>query len=164
MLPNRIRCPRTLQALSDRLDAAEAAEDIDEVDAIEAELWLDGPSRPAGTVSGAARDLFSSMNRAALAAADVGEEREPAIADAWAALEQVAAPSLVVVGAHDLPHVVDRCDELAGRLPPLPGPWPAGRAIVLPDSAHVPYVDDPERFARVLADALAACAALPPVP
>jgi pimeloyl-ACP methyl ester carboxylesterase len=153
-----------LQDLSDRLDAAEAADDLDAVDAIEAELWLDGPSRPAGTVTGAARELFSTMNRAALAAADVGEEREPAVADAWAALEQVVAPSLVVVGAHDLPHVVDRCEVLAARLPPLPGPWPPGRALVLPDSAHVPYVDDPDRFAGLLADALAACVALPPVP
>jgi pimeloyl-ACP methyl ester carboxylesterase len=156
--------PPALQSLSDRLDAAEAADDLDEVDAVEAELWLDGPSRPAGTVGGSTRELFSAMNRLALGAADVGDEREPPVADAWTALEQVAAPSVVVVGAHDLPHVVARCGVLAARLPPLPGPWPSGQPIVLPDSAHLPYVDDPGRFAGVLADALAACAALPRVP
>jgi pimeloyl-ACP methyl ester carboxylesterase len=156
--------PPALQELSDRLDAAEEAEDLDALDHVEAELWLDGPSRPAGSVGGPTRELFSAMNRLALAAADVGEEREPPIADAWAALEQVVAPSLVVVGAHDLPHVVDRCRVLAERLPPLEGPWPAGRPLVLPDSAHVPYLDDPDRFASVLADALAACVALPAVP
>lgn len=153
-----------VQALSDRLDDAEDADDLDAVNAIEAELWLDGPSRPAGAVSGSGRELFLAMNGVALAAAEVGDQREPPIADAWGCVEQVAAPSLVVVGAHDLPHVVDRCHELAARLPPLDGRWEQGAPLVLPRSAHLPYVDDPRRWAEVLADALVACAAVPPVP
>ncbi|HZI96912.1 MAG TPA: alpha/beta hydrolase [Actinomycetales bacterium] len=124
-------------ALGEELEALEVAENWDAVNAREARMWLDGPSRPEGTVGGTARALFLEMNGAALRAADPGDEqtREPA----WDRLEEIAVPLLSVVGTHDLPHLVERSAEIARRVP-------QGRYVELPSSAHLPMLDDPARF------------------
>ena len=126
-----------VKALGDEIEALEEAEDWDAVNAREARMWLDGPSRPEGAVGGAARGLFLDMNGRALRAVDPGDElpREPA----WDRLEDIAVPLLSVVGAHDLPHLVERSNEIARRVG-------RGRYAELPASAHLPMLDDPARF------------------
>jgi pimeloyl-ACP methyl ester carboxylesterase len=86
------------------------------------------------------------MNGAALAAPDPGEEAD--LPDAWPRLAEIAAPTLVLVGEHDLRHVRGNARHLAATLP-------SARLVDLPGVAHLPHLeademtlDEIERFVR----------------
>lgn len=127
----------SVQALSDAIDAASDAEDADTVNELEAHMWLDGPTSESGRVSGGARALFTSMNGIALRAADPGEAIEAL--SAWDRLEQIHAPTLLLWGDLDVPHLQARCDVLAKRIP-------GAQRVVLSGTAHLPGMEAPERF------------------
>lgn len=123
------------RSLDAALDDADEQGDLDEVNRLEAAVWLDGPTRPAGTVGGDARELFLDMNDRALRAPDVGEATWPG--DSWDRLDQLDLPILVVAGAHDL--TPGGTEELVLRLPGASLAWLEG-------SAHLPMLDDPASF------------------
>jgi len=133
--------------LSAALDAADEAGDLDAVNRIEAHIWLDGPPAPEGRVDGAARELFLDMNGIALAAAEPGEEHE--LPSAWARLEDVAAPTLVLVGELDLEAVKARAATVAERVP-------AASFEQLDGTAHLPHFEAHERCLQAIADFLSA--------
>lgn len=70
----------------------------------------------------------------------------------FTALDRVAAPVLVVAGKHDGAARPEGLRELARRLP-------EARYVEYERSGHFVYLDEPERFARELAEFLA-----PPAP
>lgn len=139
--------PPDVQLLAERIDDCEAAGDRDGQNAAEARLWLDGPSRPEGAVGGPARELFLEMNARALAAADPGPEFEPHDGGAWNRLPEIRVPVLSVVGVHDLPHLVQRAHHLAQSVAD-------GHLVTLPNSAHLPQLDDPQTLDAVLIEFL----------
>jgi pimeloyl-ACP methyl ester carboxylesterase len=127
------------------LEAADAAGDLHALNQGELRIWLDGPEAPEGRVGGATRALAYDMNRIALAAPSPGFE--PTTVDAWSRLEEIACPTLVVVGALDLSHQRARAPEVARRI--------AGASLeVLPGVAHLPALEAPDIVARLLRDFL----------
>jgi pimeloyl-ACP methyl ester carboxylesterase len=64
-------------------------------------------------------------------------------------LAEVRAPALVIVGEQDLEDFRLIAGVLAGNLP-------KARKVVLPGCGHIPPLEDPERFNRVLLEFLAA--------
>jgi pimeloyl-ACP methyl ester carboxylesterase len=56
---------------------------------------------------------------------------------------EIEAPALIMVGAHDLPDVRQSADHLAATLS-------GGKAVVIPDAAHLPSLEQPETFNRAL--------------
>lgn len=133
-----------VQALADAIEAAEQARDVDEINRLEARLWLDGPAQPEGRVGRAARALFLDMNGLALRSAPAGElvDAPPA----WPRLEALPGPVRLVWGGLDLPHLVDRCRQMAARIPGVRC-WP------LAGVAHLPSLEAPEAFNAVLREA-----------
>lgn len=129
-----------LAPLEARYDAAEAAGDVDAMNEVDACIWLDGPTRPPGTVGGAIRELFLDMNRIALAATETGERREPA---QWHRLGELTMPVVAIVGEHDLA-------DFGVTTPLLADLVPNGRCVRLSDTAHLPQLDCP-----ALVDAIA---------
>lgn len=129
-----------LAALDRAIEAAEVTGDLDEVNRLEAHLWLDGPHCAEGRVGGASRDRFLEMNGIALRAGGVDPLEPPS---AWARLEELSTPVLVVLGVYDVPGINDRGRELARRAP-------NARLIVLPGVAHVPALEDPEALAALI--------------
>src|SRR5262249_35758775 len=93
--------------LDDVWEAAEARGDLATGNALETRVWLDGPTAPEGRVKGPARDLFLDMNARALDADEPGERREDAAA--WDRLAEIAVPTLVLVGEHDLQYIKANC-------------------------------------------------------
>jgi pimeloyl-ACP methyl ester carboxylesterase len=134
------------QRLGDLIDAAAAAGDTDEVNRLETWIWLDGPASPEGRVSGAARDLALAMNAVPLRNGDP-ENAGASPADAWSQLEKIDVPVTVACGDLDVPFIVHRGEQLAARLA-------AGRSRVLPGTAHLPYLEQPDLVAQVIADAI----------
>ncbi len=133
-------------ALDDEWEAAEAAGDLDAVNRLETRVWLDGPTAPEGRVVGAARDLFLDMNRIALEAEDPGDQVE---GDAWDRLGEIAVPTLVLVGEHDLRYVKENCAHLVATIP-------GARLVELPGVAHVPHLEGDPTTLREIADFVAA--------
>ena len=135
------------QRLAAQLDEADEAGDLDRVNEVEAELWLDGPAGPAQRVGGAARELLLDMNGIALRS-DLPEDAGGAGLEAWSRLDEVRLPVTLTWGDLDLPFIVERCEELAARLPDL-------RAThVFAGTAHLPYLERPDEVAGVIAAAV----------
>lgn len=112
---------------------------------LELRMWVDGPSRRPDEVSAELRELVRVMNTRVL-------EHEAAQPDAHAAwleppasarLEEVRAATLVVDGDLDLPDPRERSALAAARIP-------GARRVTLAGTAHLPSLEQPERFNALL--------------
>ncbi|HAV76955.1 MAG TPA: alpha/beta hydrolase [Anaerolineae bacterium] len=130
-----------IEALLDTLDKAEESEDMERVNAIEANLWLDGPTSPNGRVSGAARELFLDMNAIALNSPDLTKELETP--SAYERLGELSLPTLVINGDLDFPFIKERCHYLVETIPNAKGMEIAG-------TAHLPNLEKPEAVNELL--------------
>jgi pimeloyl-ACP methyl ester carboxylesterase len=133
--------PAPIQALVHDLEHAEAAGDIDRLNALEAHAWLDGPTSQPGRISGAARELFLAMNDIALRTPPLGTALEPA--SAADRLHQIQVPTLLLWGDLDFPHPQARCQHMATQLPRV-------QTEIMPGTAHLPNLEQPERFNHAL--------------
>jgi len=105
-------------------------------------LWLDGAREPEGRVPEPARqlarDMIGDIERHGLS-----EGRGASGLDTWSRLEEIQVPALVACGDRDLPFLINRTQELASRLP-------QGSHVVLPETAHLPYLEQPDAVADVV--------------
>lgn len=129
------------QRLMAQLNAAQAREDLDDVNALKARLFLDGPLAAEGRVTGAARDLFLQMNGQVLNAKPPGLSGDAI--PAFARLNEIAAPTLVMWGDLDFPHIQARCRTAAERVA-------KGTAYEIKGTAHLPSLDQPDEVTRAL--------------
>lgn len=139
--------PEEAADLEDALEYADDRGNLDTVNRIEAHLWLDGPLSEAGRVSGPPRELFLKMNAIHLNHPELTEEEYPD--DAVDALSTIAAPTLLVVGALDMPDIVARHEDLSEELE-------NAFALVLEDTAHFPSLERPDLFNPILLEFLEA--------
>ena len=109
--------------------------DLDLLNKVQAHEWLDGPRTQSGRVGGAARKLFLDMNAKALGKPPLTQE--VARPDAWSRIEDVSAPTLLVVGDEDFSALIDRHETLSENLP-------NAFAVVLEGAAHIPSIEKPE--------------------
>jgi pimeloyl-ACP methyl ester carboxylesterase len=124
-----------VEALGEQAEAAEAAGDLALVNEIDAQVWLDGPSRP-GRVQGVVRDLFLDMNRIALEAAEPGDQGDDV--DAWDRLGEITVPTLLMIGDLDLQYLKEYVAHAASTMP-------NARVVELPGVAHLPQLEGDER-------------------
>jgi 3-oxoadipate enol-lactonase len=127
-------------------EAAEAG-DLDRAVELSLQLWLDGPLRPPGAVGGDVRAAVAAMQRRAfdneLAATwTVGPERRPEVSPA-----DVRVPTLVLVGDLDLPDLVAIAEAYEREIP-------GARRVVMHGAAHLPSLEQPEEFDRLVLDFL----------
>jgi pimeloyl-ACP methyl ester carboxylesterase len=127
--------------------AAEETGDEQAINQAEMHLFLDGPRRPRGYVKQPLRDLFLEMN-----GSNFGSDWNSAPTDdlnppAAERLHEITAPTLVVIGDEDVPTVFDAVDLLMERLP-------HARKAVIHDAAHLPNLEHPEEFNRLVLDFL----------
>ena len=128
----------------DEADRREESGDLDAVNEWEARIWLDGPTRRDGSVGGDIRATFLEMNGRILRAEPAGDERTIDGPTAWDRLGELTMPVAAIVGRHDLPLLVERTAVIASSVPD-------GAHVVLPDTAHLPQLDDPDAFHSALA-------------
>lgn len=134
----------------DELVAADGAGDLERVSELEVRIWVDGPWRSPEDVEAPVRDLVREMNLIALTseAAGLGEEWEPE-PPAADRLPDVQAPTLLVVGEEDQPRIFAAVDLLERELP-------NARRVVIPGTAHLPNMEKPGEFNRIVLDFLEA--------
>lgn len=143
-----------LAELTDDLKAFFTAErtalDAGDVDAaVEANItsWVVGPGREAAQVDAGFQDFVRLMQRRAFEVsaswADVDEaELDPPALDR---LGEITAPTLVLVGGHDLATTQDAADRLCEGLA-------GAHRVDWPDVAHLPSLEQPDRFLALLLD------------
>jgi 3-oxoadipate enol-lactonase len=132
----------------DEIVAADEAGDLERVSELEVRIWVDGPGRSPGEVGAPVRDLVREMNLIALRneAAELGEEWEPE-PPAADRLPDIQAPTLLIVGDEDQPRVFAAADLLEKELPNT-------RKVVMHGTAHLPNMERPEEFNRIVLDFL----------
>ncbi|MEU4235706.1 alpha/beta hydrolase [Actinoplanes sp. NPDC026619] len=157
LVQSLLLCPpggSLLAELTDDLAAFFAAErgalaagDIEA--AVEANIatWVVGPGRDPEKINPDFQDLVRRMQRRAFEVtaswADVDEaELDP---PALERLAEIEAPALVLIGGHDLATTQDSADRLCAGLPGV-------RRVDWPDVAHLPSLEQPERFLALLLD------------
>jgi len=131
----------------EELVKADEAGDLERVSELEVRIWVDGPYRGPGQVDPAVRDLVWEMNLIALQnEAALGEAR-PADPPAVERLAEIRVPLLVVGGERDRPEVKARADLLARSIP-------HAQKVMVGGTAHVPNMEKPEEFNRVVLEFL----------
>ena len=136
-------------ALFTDIEAADKAGDLDAVNRAEVRLWVDGPRRAEGSAPAAVRDLVLDMNGRALKSNWASAEHQALNPPAISRLEDIKAPTLVIVGDEDLPHASANADVITSKVP-------GARRAVIKDAAHLPNLEHPEEFNRIVFDFLLA--------
>jgi pimeloyl-ACP methyl ester carboxylesterase len=132
----------------DAVDDAVTAGDFVLASEIEVRMWVDGPNRPPGSVDAGIRDAVRDMNIVALKYEATGQGEEvPLDPPAVDRLNEVVAPTLVIYGDQDYAAIQDGGDLLAERIG-------AARKQVIKGAAHLPNLEKPEEFNRLVIDFL----------
>lgn len=112
-------------------------------------LFLDGPNRPRGYVAEPLRTLFLDMNGIAVRADQASAPTKDLDPPAIGRLHEITAPTLVVVGDKDAPTVLEAAALLTDSIP-------NAQKAVIHDAAHLPNLEHPEEFNRLVLDFLLA--------
>ena len=127
--------------------AAEKSGDPDSINQADMNLWLDGPNRPRGYVAEPVRSLFREMNGKNIG---VDWSKSPTVKldpPAVKRLHEVTARVLVIVGDKDLQPLQESADLMAESIS-------GARKAVIKDAAHLPNLEHPEEFNRLVLDFL----------
>ena len=125
------------------------AGDMDRVAEIETQIWFDGEGRTPEQVDQAMRKLAFEMDRIALTheKAELGKRLADAETPAAKRLAELKIPILIVVGEHDTPYILAAADHMAQQIA-------GARKVVVKDAAHLPNMDHPGEFRKIVEDFL----------
>lgn len=112
------------------------------------QMWFDGPGQPVNEQAREARNRFKEINRHAFSLPEFGVGLEALSPSPIERLEEIKAPTLVIAGARDYPDFLQIADVLTERIP-------GAQKVILPDSAHIPPMDQPEVFNKLVLEFLA---------
>lgn len=134
--------PPEIANLLANLDDAESENDHELINSIEAHLWLDGPLGANERIGGGVRQLFLDMNGHALRQAPL--TREQLHESAMDRLHGLIAPTLVIWGTLDFPHIQLRSQWIAETIP-------NAKSFIMERCAHLPNLEQPAQFNSVVA-------------
>lgn len=130
------------------LFAALGQGELEQAVALQVRVWLDGESRQADALPAALREQVAAMGRAGLAGGGFGqEEARPLQPPALGRLGEPRAPALIVAGGLDHPEVLRAGAALAAGIP-------GARKLIMAGCAHLPMLEQPERFNQALLEFL----------
>jgi pimeloyl-ACP methyl ester carboxylesterase len=132
-------------------EAALERGDLDAAVEVNLRMWVDGPGRSSADVDAGVRQQVAVMQRRAfelqLPVGDEAEE-EPLVPDLAQRVTEVRVPTLIVVGEEDRPDMHMIADRLAAAIP-------HARRETIPATAHVPSLERPDEFDRLVLEFLA---------
>ena len=144
------------QGMRDAWAAVDATFERDGLDAandLEVRIWVDGPHRTPDQAPSAVRERVRAMNRRIFERgpefdATEGQKIAPPAAGR---LSEIHAPTLVIVGDGDQPDIVANAEYLTHG----PTSIPSTREVIMPGLGHVPNMEQPAEFNRIVLDFLA---------
>lgn len=119
--------------------------DLDLVAEIETQIWFDGMNRTSDQVNQEMRKLAYEMDRGALSheIKQLGKRLPNTDAPAFDRLTEIGFPLLVIVGAHDTPYILASADYMLERIP-------SAQKAIIEDSAHLPNMEQPDKFQEIV--------------
>jgi 3-oxoadipate enol-lactonase len=138
-----------VQERTREIEAMAAAGDIAQAVELTLQLWVDGPRRSVEHVDPTMREQVRQMATRNLTRATGHDESQPLPLEPPALLRlgEIQVPTLVVVGDHDVPDTLAAADLLAHSIR-------GARKVVMPGAAHLPSMEQPEQFNRLVVDFL----------
>jgi 3-oxoadipate enol-lactonase len=123
------------------VEMREAYERGDKDWAVELSLrfWTDGPARTPDQVNPAARERIRAMTAHLFALPDVEAPEEPLEPPAIGRLAAIRAPTLLVVGEHDVQSIQEIIALLESGIA-------GAKRVIIPDAAHHPNMEHPTLF------------------
>jgi 3-oxoadipate enol-lactonase len=140
---------KAMEAYNEREEELFEAAKLDEAVELNLRFWVDGPQRDPEDVDPAVRELARVMQRQAfetdaeVLAAGADPRDELLVPNLREHLHEVSAPALVVVGEVDQPDIHAIAELLATELPDA-------RMAVISEAAHIPNLERPEEFERLV--------------
>ncbi len=131
-------------------EAALERGDDDEAVEINLRMWVDGPSRSPEEVDPELRRKVGEMQRRAIDIwREAGEEgNHEALVEDWGErLGEISVPTLVLVGELDRPEMREIAERLEAEIP-------GARRETIAATAHVPNMERPQEFDRLVLDFL----------
>jgi pimeloyl-ACP methyl ester carboxylesterase len=135
--------------LAIELRAAFERGDLERAVELSLQLWTDGENRSPDQVNPAARERIRAMSTRLFARKDA--DASPTMLEPPAAgrLAEIAAPTLAIVGDHDVSRIREIADVVAAQVT-------RARKVVIPDAGHHPNMEHPMLFNQVVLDFVAA--------
>lgn len=134
-------------ALFESMEAAEAAADWERVADLDVRLWVDGPLQPAGRAAPEVRERVRAMALNNYLTVTAFGQPQPMDPPAAQRLHELRAPALAIVGDLDPASTADAAAFLTHAVPGI-------RVAHFPDAAHMPNMEQPERFNALLLEFL----------
>lgn len=134
----------------DEEEAALERGDDDEAVEINLRMWVDGPSRSPEEVDPGLRRKVGEMQRRAIDIwREAGEEgNHEALVEDWGErLGEISVPTLILVGELDRPEMREIAERLEAEIPD-------SRRHVIAGTAHVPNMERPSEFDRLVLEFL----------
>jgi pimeloyl-ACP methyl ester carboxylesterase len=130
-----------------RAEAAKKVGDFDLAAELEAQVWVDGPGRTPDQVDPIYRSKALKLIRHTVAiplGEGLGDILRPPAAGR---LGEVTAPTLLIIGDKDVPDMFPMLNALEKGIP-------NARRVDLKNIAHLPNLENPEQFNRIVLDFL----------
>jgi pimeloyl-ACP methyl ester carboxylesterase len=129
-------------------EAAEERQDWERLIELSAQIWYDGEGRGPQDVDPVKREFVKQMQRDALPYRSMPQGQPiPMKPSAAERLDELHVPLLIICGTHDTPYIVAASEYMRQHV--------AHAKKVMLDSAHLPGMDRPAQFNRILRDFLA---------
>src|SRR5687767_11871204 len=124
------------------MDAAQKG-DLERASDLQIRIWVDGPFREPEQVNSSVRQRAAEMNRIPVKqgtffTADA-QSISPLNPPASTRLQEIRIPTLIIAGALDDPEILRAADMMASGIK-------GSQKVILPNSAHVPNMENPEMF------------------
>ena len=139
-----------IQKFGEEEDALVEKGDLEGATELNLRMWVDGPFRRPGQVSSDVREQVRVMQLDAFRVpVPEGVHRVRLEPPADDRLAEIGVPTLVIVGALDLPVKFRTAERIEGSIP-------GARRVVIPDAAHMVTLERPAEFQRILREFLPA--------
>jgi pimeloyl-ACP methyl ester carboxylesterase len=133
---------------AEQFEAAAQAQDFARLTDLAVQVWVVGDGRSADEVNSAVRERVRAMvmhNFALGTDESLAQELDPPAAGR---LSEIRVPTLVIIGDRDVRNVQRVADALEAGIA-------GARKVVMRNTAHVPNMEQPEEFNRLVLDFLA---------
>jgi pimeloyl-ACP methyl ester carboxylesterase len=112
---------------------------------LDTKTWFDGIGRTSAQVDQVMRKLAYDMSRRAVVheSKKLGKRLRDSDTPAAKHLGSLRIPVLVIVGVHDLPYLLAAAEHMAQHIPSV-------QKVLMQDAAHLPNMDQPAEFRRVV--------------
>jgi pimeloyl-ACP methyl ester carboxylesterase len=134
----------TIMHFAKQVIAARERHDYDQEVEVKLQLFIDGRSRTPEQVEPQVRNRARGMLLDRPGAQGEGQQLEPA---AIGRLSEINVPTLIIVGDRDEANIAAIADLLAANVH-------GARKIIMSDAAHLPNMEKPEQFNRVVLEFL----------